>query len=99
LRRRRGFAAASGGGSSGNHVNMTPAVDSTRVWPGRKRARRGTRLRGYDEAPGRGRRATARCGGEAPASNRARRRMGNGGEKGRRGSSPRGGAVAAAAEQ
>jgi hypothetical protein len=40
-----------GGGSSGNRVNTTPATISTWVWPGRKRARRGTRLLGWDEAP------------------------------------------------
>jgi hypothetical protein len=41
-----------GGGSSENRVNVTPVTASTRVWPGRKRARRGTCLRGWSEAPG-----------------------------------------------
>jgi hypothetical protein len=40
------------GGSSGNRVNATPAIVSTRVWPGRKRARREMHLGGWDEAPG-----------------------------------------------
>jgi hypothetical protein len=44
-RRLRDSAAAGGSGSSDIHVNATPTADSTQVWPGRKRARRGTRLR------------------------------------------------------
>jgi hypothetical protein len=44
--RRRYSAAAGAGGSSEFCVNATLAMDSTRVWPGRKRARRGMRLRG-----------------------------------------------------
>jgi hypothetical protein len=39
-----------GGGSSANRVNVTLAMVSTHVWLGRKRARRGTRLRGWDES-------------------------------------------------
>jgi hypothetical protein len=50
-------------------------------------------------ANGRGRRAMARSGGEAPASNLTRGRTGNRAEKGQRGSSPQGGALAAAAER
>jgi hypothetical protein len=38
--------------SPGNHVNVISATISTRVWSGRKRSRRGTRLRDQDEAPG-----------------------------------------------
>jgi hypothetical protein len=43
-----------------------------------------------------GRRATARHGGGAPASNRAHGKAENRGEKGRRGSSPQGGALVVA---
>jgi hypothetical protein len=37
-------ARVCGGSSSENRVNATPAMVSTPVWPGRKRARRGTCL-------------------------------------------------------
>jgi hypothetical protein len=47
-----GWRLQGGGGLSGNRVNTTPATISTRVWPGRKRARRGMRLRGRDKVPG-----------------------------------------------
>jgi hypothetical protein len=49
--------------SSGNRVNAIPATILARVWPGRKRARRGTRLRAWNGAPGAregGRRVTVR---------------------------------------
>jgi hypothetical protein len=42
---------AGGGGSSGNRINATPTTVLARVWPGTKIARRGTSLRGWDEAP------------------------------------------------
>jgi hypothetical protein len=45
-RRRDSVAAGGGGGSSEIRVNATPASDSTRIWPERKRARRGTHLGG-----------------------------------------------------
>jgi hypothetical protein len=36
--------------SSGIRVNATPAMIFARVWPGRKRARRGTRLGAWHKA-------------------------------------------------
>jgi hypothetical protein len=39
-------------GSLENRVNAIPATIFTRIWSGRKRARRGTRLRDRVEAPG-----------------------------------------------
>jgi hypothetical protein len=81
-RRRRGFAAAGSGGSSGNHVNVTSAMVSTQVWPGRKRARRGMCLgaRVCEMGAGEGHTAAAR-GTVATTSNHA---CGKTGRKGKR---------------
>jgi hypothetical protein len=84
-------------GSPGNHVNTIPATVLARVWSRRGRARRGTRLRAQVGEPraGEGRTAAARGLG-APASNPGHEKVRERGKKGRRGSSPRRGASAAA---
>jgi hypothetical protein len=97
-RRRRTPAATSCGGGLAEELRLRDSshyFDSGLVTE--KEIKEGNAAMELRRSAGdRGRRATARRGGEAPTSNHVRGRMENRGEKGRRGSSPQGGAPAAA---
>jgi hypothetical protein len=91
----RCLVEAGGGGSSENHVNMILATVSTWVWRGRKRARRGTHLGGWDEASGAWESGPRRGAVAELRRDIARaRRRGHRGEKGRRRCPPPRGALA-----
>jgi hypothetical protein len=79
-----GFRGAGGGGSSEIRVNVTPTMDSTRIWPG-ERERGGERVYGVKTK----RRWPGKAGDDelrwrSSGEQSARRKAGDRGVKGRR---------------